>query len=275
MTPKDIEKIIQKIYKEVFNKVYNKSRLNDIQNKKKLEQYVTKLQTSEQFDKFAKEFSKKLALKGVMKERGIWRKYFEAAKKKGYVALTENYSEFQKKIIQESVKENFKMIKSIPNRVMEVYQQKFIQDLMNEVMLGDVTRGSFEKELKKHGVTHSKLIARTEAAKLQTSITEHRAKQIGSVAYRWISSRDMRTRPSHRTMNGVIVFWRPNNQKPLLDNMRGNAGEFPNCRCDCQPILDEDDLMENSYQVYNYKIDKVVRMSKKELLNNLENKEIK
>ena len=47
-------------------------------------------------------------------------------------------------------------------------------------------------------------------------------------------------------MNGVIVFWRPDNQKPLLDKMRGNAGEFPNCRCTPLPILDENDITESN-----------------------------
>ena len=58
----------------------------------------------------------------------------------------------------------------------------------------------------------------------------------------------------------------------LLDNMRGNAGEFPNCRCDPQAIFDEDDLDKNQYKVYDYKTDKVITMSKNELIKAMLNK---
>ena len=71
-------------------------------------------------------------------------------------------------------------------------------------------------------------------------------------------------------MNGVIVFWRSADQKPLLDNMRGDAGEFPNCRCSPEPILDVDDLTKTTYKVYNYLTDKVMTMNKKELIDHLE-----
>ena len=70
-------------------------------------------------------------------------------------------------------------------------------------------------------------------------------------------------------MNDVIVFWRPDNQKPLLDKMRGNAGEFPNCRCTTEPLFDENDFEDNFYKVYDYRIDKVVSISKKKLIESI------
>ena len=68
-------------------------------------------------------------------------------------------------------------------------------------------------------------------------------------------------------MDTVIVFWRPDAEKPLRDNMRGNAGEFPNCRCYPAPILDESDLTKSNYKVYNYHTDKIENgWTKKKLL---------
>ena len=157
--------------------------------------------------------------------------------------------------------------KQIHERVMEVLEEKAISTLIDEVANGKLPRGSFKKELDKHGVAKSKLIARTETAKLQSAITENRATNIGSVVYEWVASMDKRTRPSHKEMGGVIVFWRPDAQKPLRDKMRGNAGAFPNCRCYPSPILDESDLTKTNYKVYNYKTDKIVSMTRRELLN--------
>jgi hypothetical protein len=76
-------------------------------------------------------------------------------------------------------------------------------------------------------------------------------------------------------MNGVVVFWRTNElEKPRLDNMYGNAGEFPNCRCDPQIIFDENDLDKNNYKVYNYNSHTIINMTKKELINALEKGEL-
>ena len=59
-------------------------------------------------------------------------------------------------------------------------------------------------------------------------------------------------------------------EKPLLDNMRGNAGEFPNCRCSPEPIFDENDLTKSNYKVYDYRNHKIINMSKKELIQALQ-----
>ena len=143
----------------------------------------------------------------------------------------------------------------------------YMTTLIEQTIKGTKPRGAFKKELQKHGATNAEVIARTEAAKLQTVVLESRATDIGSVAYIWLASKDKRTRKSHREMDGVVVFWKF--EKPLLDEMRGHAGQFPNCRCSPEPIFDEDDLTKSNYRVYNYKTDNVINMTKKELLEAL------
>lgn len=269
---KSVEKEILKIYQLVFNKVFTKRNIANLYkgNRINILNAAQTLDYSNGYTKFAEKFAKELAKKGLRHQRGVWRKFYEVAKKRHYVALPPTYQQWQYEQFSKAVKHNFSMIKSIPQEMIKVLEHKYTSTLIEEVAKGKLARGSFEKQLKSHNAKNAKLIARTETAKLQTAITENRAKDLGSVAYIWLSSNDLRTRPSHKAMNGVVVFWRTNDlEKPHLDNMYGNAGEFPNCRCDPQPIFDEDDLTKSTYKVYNYTTQKIDTMTKKELLTAL------
>lgn len=268
---KAIENQIRKIYKTVFAKVYTKSRLQQLLRGDRMAilRAAEVLETAPSYDKFAEKFAKELAKKGLASRRGIWRKYYEAARKVHYVGIPKTWAKFEAEQLSKVVKHNFTMIKTIPRKAVEVMEHKYTSTLIEEVAKGKLPRGSFYKELNAHGAKNAKVIARTETAKLQTAITENRATDLGSVAYVWFASNDKRTRPSHKAMNNVIVFWREGLEKPLLDGMYGNAGEFPNCRCSPEPIFDETDLTNSNYKVYDYTQHKIVNMSKKELLDKL------
>lgn len=271
MINNSIERQINKIYMEVYKKVFTSGDLYKLSQNNRIDiaQKLVQISSTEKFNKFAKLFSIELAKKGLRGQKGIWRKYYEAAKAAHYIALPQTYNAYELQNLSRAVQHNFEMIKSIPQRMMEILQHKYTSALIEEVAKGTTSRGSFAKLLAKHGHNQAKLIARTETAKLQTEITRSRSTNLGSVAYKWISSKDKRTRPSHRAMDGVIVFWREDLQKPLLDNMRGDAGEFPNCRCDAEPIVDIDDLRIQTYKVYNYHTDKIVTMSHRSLVEAL------
>ncbi len=272
---KRIESQINKIYKSVFDKVFKTAKSkNNLTNEKEIKKIILNLKGSKQFDKFCRKFSVELAKVGLSTQRGIWKKYFQAAKSKGIIAINKTYKDFEINQLRKAIKHNFKMIKSIPNEVLEVYRFKYTLTLINQVARGKVGRKTFENELKKSGATRARLIARTETAKLQTAIDEGRAKDLGSIAYIWLSSNDKRTRSSHRQMNNVVVFWRKDSEKPLLDKMRGNAGEFPNCRCSPLPIFDESDLKENYLKLYDYRYDKIVLIDKSTLIQYLKIGEI-
>lgn len=271
---KRIEQEIQKIYKEVFKKVFNECIKKKTIQKSDFEKLAVKLGNSDKYKQFAKEFAIKLSKQGLNKQKGIWKKYFEAAKASNHIAMTMTFTKFQEKILRKTIVHNFEMIKSIPQAVKKLYQYDYSTTLINAVVKGKLGRNAFRKQLEAHGHKNAKVIARTETAKLQSFITENSATQLGSVAYRWVSSHDRRTRPSHKAMNNVVVFFRQNEEKPKLDNMYGNAGEFPNCRCDLRIIFDERDLKNNFYQVYDYRVHKIIEMSKKELLDALEKGEL-
>lgn len=270
---KATERAIEQVYSMVFNKIYNKTRLAKLAKGLRIEilKAASTLSSSSVYNEFAKKFSVELAKKGLNKEKGLWRKYYRAAKKLGYIALDKTWTQFEAEQLAKAVRHNFDLIKSIPTATLKILEHKYTSTLIEEVAKGKLTRGSFERQLKSHGHKNAKLIARTESAKLQTAITENRAKDLGSVAYIWKSSNDKRTRPSHKQMNGVVVLWRNSDlEKPLLDGMYGHAGEFPNCRCDPQPIFDETDLDKSRYNLYDYREHKIINVSKKELLDILE-----
>ena len=206
MNKKQIEKEIEKIYNKVFKQVTKKMSTKKYlkYSDSKIRDVILNLESSEFYNTFSKKFAKALAKKGLVDSRGVWRKYFEAAKQSRQGVIYKTFSEFQKAQLYKAVQHNFTMIKSIPKHILAVYERKYIKVLKAQVLEGTATRGSFERELKEAGHKNSKLIARTETAKLQTAITENRATDLGSPAYIWRSSPDGRTRTSHRNMNKVI-----------------------------------------------------------------------
>lgn len=269
---KSIEKLISDIYKIIYKKVFNKTNSLKLSknDRQTIENALTNLEASQSYNNFASKYATMLAKKGLRGQKNIWRKFYSAAKKAHYIGLPTTFTAYEAKIMTNAISHNFKMIKSIPQRMKEILGHKYTSTLIEEVAKGAIPRGSFQKLLASHGYKQATLIARTETAKLQTAISRNRATELGSVAYIWLSSKDKRTRPSHRAMNGVIVFWRPDSEKPKLDNMQGDAGEFPNCRCDNMPIVDIDELTEPYYKVYDYNSHKIIRMSKANVIKALQ-----
>jgi SPP1 gp7 family putative phage head morphogenesis protein len=84
------------------------------------------------------------------------------------------------------------------------------------------------------------LIARTEVARANASITQARAEAAGSLQYRWRNSGDESVREAHkrykgRKLDGQIFSW---DSPPTLDDgTTGHPGTFPNCRCYPEPVF--------------------------------------
>lgn len=247
---KSIERQIKQIYNEVFKKVFSEKRLNSLSKgfKIDIEASVYTLKNSDKYNEFCKKFAQELAKKGLSSQKGIWRRYFEAARKSHYIGLPKTFNEFETKILQESVVKNFNMIKSIPDKMLDLLNHKYSNTLIQEVAEGKLNRGTFKKKLEKHGITNAKMIARTETAKLQTDILKSRATNLGSKCYIWLSSNDRRTRISHKVMNGVLVFWDNNptfvdiTKKRNTSSYQYGPGQFVNCRCSPEPVFDLDDI---------------------------------
>lgn len=85
--------------------------------------------------------------------------------------------------------------------------------------------------------SRAKLIAVTETARANASLTQARSLAVGAVGYVWRATMDGATRPSHAKMNGKFVAYdRP---PTLSDGTTGHAGTFPNCRCYQDPVFDD------------------------------------
>lgn len=265
---KEIEKKIKNIYNAIFNEIYKKSKNKDPREIKK---ELVKLSKSSKYEQFCKKFAVTLAKKGVKWQKDTWLKLFKLAKKEGIIALKANYNDYEKKLIIKQTKDNFRLIKSLPKEIEKIIKQKSINELFREVALGKERRGHFESFLRSKNIKNARLIARTEVSKMQTALNEQRSRSLKSVCYIWRTSNDKRVRKSHRNMMNVVVFWRKDKEKPCLDKMFGNAGEFPNCRCRCEAIVIPNIQLKNSnYKVYNYKIQKIVTLTKKELFEKIE-----
>lgn len=141
--------------------------------------------------------------------------------------------------------QNIALIKDIPEDVVDKLREAY--------MAGAGLRGSdIEKELYAKLGSRAKLIVRTESSKLNSALTEVRAKSMRISGYVWSTSVDQRVRASHRMMNDVLVFW---NDTPVLDGRAVNAGEDYNCRCVELPVFELDDIVFPVKVAENLRID--------------------
>jgi SPP1 gp7 family putative phage head morphogenesis protein len=95
------------------------------------------------------------------------------------------------------------------------------------------------------------MISRTQISRSSTALTRARSEQLSLPAFVWDTSKDQRVRPSHRKLNGVVVFWKdlPSPEqlvglKPYLGHYA--PGDCPNCRCYPRPILTLEDIFSSS-----------------------------
>lgn len=266
--PNDVELLIRKIYKKVFNDLKNVLEPN-LKFSKKLN-FTNRYQNYSVFNYFSKKFSSVLTKKILNKNKQQWKKYYDKLKTNKNIKL-KSFIEFEKDITKEIYEQNYKFIKSIPKNILELNKLAYLKKLQIQVLKGSVGRKSLENLIKKMGSKYSKVIARTEVARLQTSVIQSRSQKLGSRAYMWLSSSDQRTRESHRKMNNVVVIWEKDlEKKPKLDKMFGNAGEFPNCRCSTEPIFDKNDLPKgNVIKYYDNDKKKIIKVSRKWIIEQI------
>lgn len=130
-------------------------------------------------------------------------------------------------------REQVELIKSLP---LEAGLRA--QKLAQEAIMGGKRAGEVALELARTTeVTESRatLIARTEIAKANSSLTQARAQYVGATHYIWRSAEDGDVRQSHREMNGKIFRF---DQPPAVEG-EGNhgPGDIYNCRCFAEPII--------------------------------------
>lgn len=139
--------------------------------------------------------------------------------------------------MRQLVAEQVTLIKSIP---LDAAQR--VQDLAIKAVEDGTRSKEIAAEIMRSGdvaTSRATLIARTEVARAQSSLTEARAKAIGSTHYIWRTSHDGTVRKDHKRLDGKVFAW---NDPPIADEhsgARANPGCIYNCRCFAEPILTE------------------------------------
>jgi SPP1 gp7 family putative phage head morphogenesis protein len=79
-------------------------------------------------------------------------------------------------------------------------------------------------------------IARTETTRAATTLTQARAKQIGSEGYIWRTAHDWNVRPLHKKLEGTFHRW---DAPPIAgsNGERAHPGAIYNCRCYPEPVI--------------------------------------
>jgi phage putative head morphogenesis protein, SPP1 gp7 family len=114
------------------------------------------------------------------------------------------------------------------------------QKLAQEAMMGGKRASEIASELDRtEEVTASRatLIARTEIAKANATLSQARAQYVGATHYIWRTAEDADVRESHAQMDGKIFRY---DDPPYVEG-EGNhgPGEIYNCRCFAEPIIGE------------------------------------
>lgn len=129
--------------------------------------------------------------------------------------------------------EQVELIKSLPLEAAARAQRLAYESMLG----GDRAVVAQQAILNTESVTAARamLIARTELAKANATLTRARAEAAGVTHYVWRTVKDERVRPAHEDMEGkVCEFASP----PYVEGEGyHHAGEFPNCRCYAEPII--------------------------------------
>jgi SPP1 gp7 family putative phage head morphogenesis protein len=144
------------------------------------------------------------------------------------------------------VEENATLIKTLPttiaSRVTAMAAEHQAKGMRAEQLM-HMLLGKYPQMVE----SQARLIARTEVSKAEAAFTQVRAESIGLHWYEWQTSHDVRVRPSHRHMAGVLVSWSdPPSPERLIGERstlgRYNAGNCPNCRCPALPLVSLNDV---------------------------------
>ena len=138
---------------------------------------------------------------------------------------------------------------------------RLVTKAKNEGWNGKQLEKAVKKDLPEKYANRASLIARTETAKLNTSVTLETYKEIGCQYYMWMATLDERVRPDHAMMNGLIcsatdptVWYEENPDDPMhpIEHKRDDTmvhlhpGEDFQCRC---TMVMWDPVIDGKYEV--------------------------
>ena len=157
-------------------------------------------------------------------------------------------------VLKKDIELNVKLIKSIP----DVYFKRLNKILEDSLLKGKNANSLIEQITELTGSTEkrAKFIARDQTATISGQLNERRSKNLGSIGYKWIDSRDRRVRGnpsgkypnaehSHWARNGHYYLWRDMSNPPIAPDGKsfrkppqdGSPGVPIGCRCTAVPVI--------------------------------------
>lgn len=137
-------------------------------------------------------------------------------------------------VMRQLMSEQIKYITSIPKTAAQR-----VHKLVLESLVSGARSETIAKEIMKTGhvaKAHATLIARTEAARASSALTQSRAQYVGSEGYIWRTAGDADVRELHKKLEGQFIRY----DSPPVAGENGevaHAGMIYNCRCWQEPVI--------------------------------------
>lgn len=162
------------------------------------------------------------------------------------------------------VERNAAQIKSLPLDIAKQVNEHVLREAMKGTRSSEIAQ-QIKEYFPEASQAKANLIARTEVSKTSTALTRARCHYVGADWYVWRTSEDSRVRSSHAIMDGVIVKWSTPPSPESLDGESrtyGNyhAGDFFNCRCFAEPVIDLDLIIWPAKVYYGGRIQRMTRI---------------
>jgi len=198
---------------------------------------------SKEFRNIATQISKAFVIQANTSEARNWR---QAASGNGqgkfiYQLLKSSMTGNVGRTMNDKIIENANLITKMPYELSKSLTQFVASETFKGIRPEDIASTLYEK-LGQYSKAKIDTIARTEASKATTALTQARSQDAGVRWYVWRTANDgNRVRESHRHMQRVIVPW---NDPPSPEELIGEpsagkyqAGEIYNCRCFPQALI--------------------------------------
>lgn len=206
-----------------FNK-FNRNEVNNISTTLKVEFNALKKQWGKVANDFSKVYAKRI-------ERGV-KNYVDS----NYLAQNADYklkgvSSKGKDILKATYLQNIALIKSIPNDIMQRYENAFYNSVAS---FDGSSIEKLAKNISRISNNRAKFIARDQTSKAIESFSMARANQLGFEFYEWQTSQDERVstgKGGHRQLDGRL--YRYDQPSAVIDSYgnKGHPTQRPNCRC--------------------------------------------
>lgn len=165
--------------------------------------------------------------------------------------------------MKQQIMNNAHLIKTLPIEVAKDVNKFIAKETIKGLRSATVAQ-ELKGKIAQYSKARANLIARTEASKTMTALTEARSRDVGVDWYIWRTANDgNRVRPSHRMMQNVVCRY---DDPPAPEALNGeasagnyNAGNIYNCRCFPRPLISIDTISWPAKVFYNGAIQTITK----------------